>query len=59
MLDEDDCTKRTRPVPDEPQKVRERVVELVCADDGDGDEAREKDVNVERGTGMVWRRTRL
>ena len=39
MLNEDDGAESARPVADEPEEVRERVVELVRPYDGYGDKA--------------------
>lgn len=39
VLEEDDRAERARPVRDESEEVRESVVELVCADDRDRDQA--------------------
>lgn len=39
VLEEDDGAEGACPVGDEPEEVRERVVELVCADDRDRDQA--------------------
>ena len=42
MLGEDDAPEGARPVADEREEVGEGVVELVCADDRDGDEAKQQ-----------------
>lgn len=50
VLEEDDGAEGARPVGDEPEEVRERVVELVRADDRDWDQsARQVSIDVREG----------
>lgn len=52
VLEEDDGAEGACPVGDEPEEVRERVVELVCADDRDRDQAADVSACVlEKGEG--------